>query len=38
MDEEGHLRLQRNIELLNVFLANCFGEGNHLSEDRTGRQ
>lgn len=26
-DEEGHLRLRRNIELLNVFLADCFGEG-----------
>lgn len=26
-DEEGHLRLRRNIELLNVFLADCFRKG-----------
>jgi len=25
-DEEGHLRLRRNIELLNVFLVDCFRE------------
>ncbi|MDR3650115.1 MAG: DsbA family protein [Acidimicrobiales bacterium] len=38
-DEEGHLRLQRNFELLNVFLADCFGEENHhRNEDRPRQQ
>ena len=37
-DEDGHLLLRRNVELLNAFLADCFGEYNrHRDEDRIGR-